>query len=56
MHTVVRGLIGGVVGALIGFALYQIVGCRSGMCPLTANRYVSMLIWTIIGVVFAIRM
>jgi len=49
MHFLVRMIIGGVVGAAIGFAMYKFVGCRTGACPLTSNPYVAMIIWGLVG-------
>lgn len=28
-------------GALIGYLYYRFVGCRSGVCPITSNPYIS---------------
>jgi hypothetical protein len=44
-----RVLAGGLAGALIGLALYRFVGCRTGACPLTANPYVAMVLWGVVG-------
>lgn len=52
-NMVLRAIIGGVAGALVGLALYKFVGCRSGMCPLTANPFVAAFIWGLLGVVMA---
>lgn len=49
-----RGVLGAIVGAVIGFALYKFVGCRTGACPLTANPFVAMAIWGAIGVMLAL--
>lgn len=54
MNTVVRAIIGGIVGAAIGYALYRFVGCRTGVCPLTSNPWVAMTIWGVMGVLLAI--
>jgi hypothetical protein len=50
----IRTIIGGVLGALVGFAAYKFIGCRTGTCPLTANPYVAMTIWGLIGVMMAL--
>lgn len=49
MNSIVRIVIGAVIGAAIGFAMYKFVGCRTGACPLTGNPYVAMTIWGIAG-------
>lgn len=28
-------------GALAGYLYYRFVGCRSGVCPITSNPYIS---------------
>jgi len=28
-------------GALSGYLYYRLVGCRSGVCPITSNPYIS---------------
>jgi hypothetical protein len=53
MNTMMRAVIGGVVGAAIGFAMYRFVGCRTGACPLTANPWVAMVLWGLMGVLLA---
>ena len=49
MMGVVRVIIGGVIGAGIGFAMYKFVGCRTGACPLTGNPFIAMLLWGLMG-------
>ena len=36
-------------GALVGFAYWRFVGCRSGSCPITANWQTSVLFGSMIG-------
>ncbi|MDP3981584.1 MAG: DUF6132 family protein [Chlamydiota bacterium] len=50
---VIRMMIGAVIGGLIGFALYRYVGCQSGQCPLTANPYIAVILWAVIGIMIA---
>jgi hypothetical protein len=33
--------IGAVVGGVLGFAYYKLVGCSSGACPITSNPWIS---------------
>ena len=49
MIAVVRVIIGGVIGAGIGFAMYKFVGCRTGACPLTGNPFIATLLWGLMG-------
>jgi hypothetical protein len=53
MNTGLRMALGALLGAGIGWALYKFVGCRSGACPLSSILWVSMLLWSVIGLVFA---
>ena len=34
-------VIGVVVGAILGFTYYKLVGCSSGSCPITSNPWIS---------------
>ena len=49
MTPVLKTVIGAVVGAAVGYAMYRFVGCKSGACPLTANPWVAMAIWGLMG-------
>ncbi len=53
MTLLARMLIGGVVGAVLGFALYKFVGCKTGACPITANPFISMAIYGFVGAMLA---
>lgn len=48
--NLVRIVIGGVLGAGVGLAMYKFVGCRTGACPLTGNPWIAMFIWGLMGV------
>ena len=53
MTLLIRTLIGGAVGAALGFAMYKFVGCTTGTCPLTANPFIAMAIYGGIGAMLA---
>ena len=53
MPMALRMMLGGFFGALLGFALYWFIGCKTGACPLTGNPYISMLIWGGMGAILA---
>jgi hypothetical protein len=45
----VRTIIGIVIGAAIGFGYYKLVGCSSGVCPITSNPYLSIVWGAVMG-------
>lgn len=49
MISIIRVVIGGAIGAGIGFAMYKFVGCRTGACPLTGNPFIATLLWGLMG-------
>ena len=48
-----RVIIGSLVGALLGFAYYKLVGCSSGTCPITSSPWGSTFYGAIIGFMIA---
>lgn len=44
-----RALIGGAIGAAVGFAMYKFVGCKTGACPIVANPWTSIVVYGLIG-------
>jgi hypothetical protein len=50
---ILRILIGGVIGAGLGFGWYKLVGCSTGACPLTSNPVISSLYGAVMGVLIA---
>lgn len=49
MHLWARTVVGGLVGAAVGWALYKFVGCKTGACPITANPWISMGVYGLLG-------
>jgi hypothetical protein len=43
-----------VLGSLLGYGYYHFIGCRSGMCPLTSNPWISTGYGALIGFVFTL--
>jgi hypothetical protein len=48
-RKVVPIIIGAVVGGVAGFLYYRFVGCRSGVCIITGNRYLATIYGAILG-------
>jgi len=46
-------IFGGIIGGLLGFAYYRLVGCASGTCPITSNPYISTLYGAMLGLLIA---
>ena len=42
-------IIGIIAGGLLGLLYYKKVGCPTGTCPITSNRYGSMIYGAVIG-------
>lgn len=40
------------MGAVLGFAYYFFVGCKSGTCAITSSPYISTAYGALIGLVF----
>lgn len=49
MNPTVRLIIGAVIGGAVGFGIYRFVGCRTGACPITANPYISIVVYGLLG-------
>ncbi len=49
MSIALRSVLGALGGAAVGFLMYRFVGCRTGACPMTANPYVAMVVWGLLG-------
>ena len=53
MNPILRPVMGALIGAAVGYAMYRFVGCKSGACPLTANPWVAMAIWGLMGLMLS---
>lgn len=38
-----------IIGGLLGYAYYKVVGCSTGACPITSNPYTSVLYGALLG-------
>ncbi|OGV01723.1 MAG: hypothetical protein A3J84_05730 [Ignavibacteria bacterium RIFOXYA2_FULL_37_17] len=41
-------------GAVLGYAYYYFIGCRTGSCPITGSPYISTLYGALVGLVWLI--
>ena len=46
---ILRVIIGVVVGGLLGYGAYRVIGWSSGTCPLTSNSWVSTILGMVVG-------
>ncbi|MGB8454603.1 MAG: DUF6132 family protein [Anaerocolumna sp.] len=46
---ILKAITGVVVGGFSGYQYYKKVGCPSGSCPITSNRYSSTIYGALIG-------
>ena len=53
MSIALKAVVGLLAGAAVGYAMYRFVGCKTGACPLTANPWVAMFIWGLMGALLA---
>lgn len=42
-------IIGAIIGGIGGFVYHKLIGCSSGLCPLTANPTTSIIYGAILG-------
>jgi hypothetical protein len=48
-----RAIIGALVGGLLGYGFYRLVGCSTGACPITSNPWISTLYGILLGAMFS---
>jgi hypothetical protein len=46
---ILKMIIGAIIGGILGFIYYKKVGCPTGACPITSNRYSSTIYGALIG-------
>ncbi len=48
-HSIGKAIAGIMIGAVLGFAYYKLVGCPTGSCPLTRNPITTTLYGALMG-------
>jgi len=51
---VLHGFAGVLIGGTLGFLYYRIIGCSSGTCPITANKWSSIIYGAVLGLTFSL--
>ena len=51
----IRMIIGGAIGGVIGMGLWYLGRCTSGTCPLTSNPVLTVAVGALIGVMLAAK-
>ncbi len=46
-------ILGALIGGLVGFGYYRLLGCSTGACPLTSNPWISTIYGMVLGLLFA---
>lgn len=53
MPSILKLLLGAVIGAILGFIYYKVVGCPTGTCAITKNPYSSTIYGAVIGLMIS---
>lgn len=51
--ALIRQIIPLILGGIAGYAVYKYIGCRSGVCPITSNPYMSIGYGVLIGMILS---
>lgn len=51
--TMVKIVIGVIVGGIVGFLYYRFIGCATGTCRITSNPYISTFYFALLGALIA---
>lgn len=52
----VYGIAGVIAGGFLGYAYWRFVGCRSGMCLITQNKYISTIYGALVGGLLTVQL
>lgn len=48
-----KSISGLIIGGLLGYLYYKKVGCATGTCPITSNRYLTIAYGAIVGLMIS---
>lgn len=51
---IIRRILPVIVGAILGYAYYYFIGCRTGSCPITSNPWISTFYGAFAGFIISI--
>ncbi len=54
MPTILKLLLGVIIGAIGGFLYYKVVGCPTGSCPITKSPLRSAIYGALLGLMIAV--
>lgn len=54
MGTAVKVVFGVILGGIMGYGYYRLVGCSTGTCPITSDPKISTLYGIVMGVLLAL--
>jgi hypothetical protein len=54
VNKIITIAIGVVVGGVLGFLLYKLVGCNTGQCPITSNPWISTAYGALLGLMLSL--
>jgi hypothetical protein len=52
LRTYLKPALGALLGAVIGYAYYYFVGCKSGSCAISSNPVNSAAYFAVVGLIF----
>jgi F0F1-type ATP synthase assembly protein I len=52
-RMILRYIAGTIIGGVLGFLYYKIVGCRTGSCPITSSPIRSIIYGAVMGLILA---
>ena len=48
-------ILGVLIGGVLGYGYYKIIGCSTGSCPITSNPWISTFYGALLGALFTIN-